>query len=268
MEKLTGKSQTIQLTNNLSLKKQYLSQNKDLFGEEIFLELPRKSKLSKTVTIDDTWYYALQNEFKKDYWHSLTEVVRKLYKTKTVYPEPKNMFNAFDSTPFDRVKVVIIGQDPYHGDGQAHGLSFSVQENTKIPPSLRNIYKELHSDLDLPIPDTGNLQSWADQGVLMLNTVLTVEANNANSHKDLGWEIFTKAAIEAISRELKNVVFILWGKQAQSLSSILNDKNHYILSSAHPSPLSAHNGFFGCKHFSKANDYLSKQGKDPINWSI
>ena len=268
MEKLTGKSQTIQLTNNLSVKKQYLSQNKDLFGDEIFLELPQKSSQSKTVIIDDTWYHVLQDEFKKDYWHSLTETVRKLYKTKTVYPEPNNMFNAFDSTPFDKVKVVIIGQDPYHGYGQAHGLSFSVKESIKIPPSLRNIYKELHSDLDLPIPKTGNLQSWADQGVLMLNTVLTVEANNANSHKDLGWEIFTKAAIEAISRELKNVVFILWGKQAQSLCSILDDKKHHILSSAHPSPLSAHNGFFGCKHFSKSNDYLIKQGQGPIDWSI
>ena len=162
MEKLTGKSQTIQLTNNLSVKKQYLSQNKDLFGEEIFLELPQKSSQSKTVIIDDTWYHVLQDEFKKDYWHSLTETVRKFYKTKTVYPEPNNMFNAFDSTPFDKVKVVIIGQDPYHGYGQAHGLSFSVKESIKIPPSLRNIYKELHSDLDLPIPKTGNLQSWAD----------------------------------------------------------------------------------------------------------
>ena len=209
MEKLTGKSQTSQLTNNLSVKKQYLSQNKELFGEEIFLELSQKSKLPKTVIIDDTWYDALKNEFQKDYWQSLTETVRKLYKTKTVYPEPKHMFNAFDSTPFDKVKVVIIGQDPYHGKGQAHGLSFSVMEDTKIPPSLRNIYKELESDLDLPISDNGNLQSWADQGVLMLNTVLTVEANQANSHKDLGWEIFTKAAIEAISKELKSVVFIL-----------------------------------------------------------
>lgn len=268
MEKLTGKSQTSQLTNNLSVKKQYLSQNKELFGEEIFLELSQKSKLPKTVIIDDTWYDALKNEFQKDYWQSLTETVRKLYKTKTVYPEPKHMFNAFDSTPFDKVKVVIIGQDPYHGKGQAHGLSFSVMEDTKIPPSLRNIYKELESDLDLPISDNGNLQSWADQGVLMLNTVLTVEANQANSHKDLGWEIFTKAAIGAISKELKSVVFILWGKQAQSLSSIINDETHYILSSVHPSPLSAHNGFFGCKHFSKTNEYLIKQGKSPINWSI
>ena len=268
MEKLIGKSQTNQLTNNLSLKKQYLSQNKELFGEEIFLKLDKKSKLSKTVVIDDTWDHALQNEFSKDYWKSLTDTIRKLYKTKVVYPDPKKVFNAFDSTPFNRVKVVIIGQDPYHGAGQAHGLCFSVEKDTKIPPTLRNIYKELNSDVDISIPTTGNLQSWADQGVLMLNTVLTVEANQANSHKELGWEKFTKAAIKVVSKELENVVFILWGKQAQSFSTILNEDIHYILSSVHPSPLSAHNGFFGCKHFSKANDYLIKQGKTPIDWSI
>ena len=268
MEKLIGKSQTNQLTNNLSLKKQYLSQNKELFGEEIFLKLDKKSKLSKTVIIDDTWYHALQNEFSKDYWKFLTDTVRKLYKTKVVYPDPKKVFNAFDSTPFNKVKVVIIGQDPYHGAGQAHGLCFSVEKDTKIPPTLRNIYKELNSDLNISIPTTGNLQSWADQGVLMLNTVLTVEANQANSHKELGWEKFTKAAIKVVSKELENVVFILWGKQAQSFSTILNENAHYILSSVHPSPLSAHNGFFGCKHFSKANDYLIKQDKTPIDWSI
>ena len=234
MEKLIGKSQTNQLTNNLSLKKQYLSQNKELFGEEIFLKLDKKSKLSKTVVIDDTWYHALQNEFSKDYWKSLTDTIRKLYKTKVVYPDPKKVFNAFDSTPFNKVKVVIIGQDPYHGAGQAHGLCFSVEKDTKIPPTLRNIYKELNSDVDISIPTTGNLQSWADQGVLMLNTVLTVEANQANSHKELGWEKFTKAAIKVVSKELENVVFILWGKQAQSFSTILNEDIHYILSSVHP----------------------------------
>jgi len=196
MEKLIGKSQTSQLTDNLSLKKQYLSQNKELFGKEIFLKLDKKSKLSKTVVIDDTWYHALQNEFSKDYWKSLTDTVRKLYKTKVVYPDPRKVFNAFDSTPFNKVKVVIIGQDPYHGAGQAHGLCFSVEKDTKIPPTLRNIYKELNSDVDISIPTTGNLQSWADQGVLMLNTVLTVEANQANSHKGLGWEKFTKAIIK------------------------------------------------------------------------
>ena len=256
------------MIRNLSLKKQYLSQNKELFGEEIFLEVEKKSKLVKNVMIHDTWYHALANEFSKDYWKSLTNTVRKLYKTKVVYPNPKNVFNAFDSTPFNQVKVVIIGQDPYHGSGQAHGLSFSVEKDIKIPPTLRNIYKELNSDLNVPIPNIGNLQSWADQGVLLLNTVLTVEANQANSHKDLGWETFTKAAINTISKESKNVVFILWGKQAQFFSSNLNESVHCILSAAHPSPLSAYNGFFGCKHFSKANDYLIKHGKTPINWAI
>jgi len=222
----------------------------------------------KTVNIDDTWYHALENEFSKDYWKSLTDTVRSKYKSKTIYPHPKKIFNAFDSTPIDKVKVVIIGQDPYHGPGQAHGLCFSVEKDTKIPPSLRNIYKELHSDLNVPVPSTGNLQSWADQGVLLLNTVLTVEATQANSHKGLGWETFTEAAIKAVSKELNNVVFILWGRQAQLLSSILDDTKHLILSSAHPSPLSAHNGFFGCKHFSKANEYLKQHNKEPINWEI
>ena len=222
----------------------------------------------KSVNIDDTWYHALENEFSKDYWKSLTDTVRSAYKSKTIYPHPKKIFNAFDSTPLDKVKVVIIGQDPYHGPGQAHGLCFSVEKDTKIPPSLRNIYKELNSDLNVPVPSTGNLQSWADQGVLLLNTVLTVEATQANSHKGLGWETFTEAAIKAVSKELNNVVFILWGRQAQLLSSILDDTKHLILSSAHPSPLSAHNGFFGCKHFSKANEYLEKHGKEPIDWRI
>ena len=222
----------------------------------------------KSVNIDDTWYHALENEFSKDYWKSLTDTVRSAYKSKTIYPHPKKIFNAFDSTPLDKVKVVIIGQDPYHGPGQAHGLCFSVEKDTKIPPSLRNIYKELNSDLNVPVPSTGNLQSWADQGVLLLNTVLTVEATQANSHKGLGWETFTEAAIKAVSKELNNVVFILWGRQAQLLSSICDDERHCILSSAHPSPLSAHNGFFGCKHFSKANEYLIKHNKKPINWEI
>ena len=222
----------------------------------------------KSVTIDDTWYHALENEFSKDYWKSLTDTVRSSYKSKTIYPHPKKIFNAFDSTPLDKVKVVIIGQDPYHGPGQAHGLCFSVEKDTKIPPSLRNIYKELNSDLNVPVPSTGNLQSWADQGVLLLNTVLTVEATQANSHKGLGWETFTEAAIKAVSKELNNVVFILWGRQAQLLSSILDDAKHHILCSVHPSPLSAHNGFFGCKHFSKTNEYLIKHNKQPINWEI
>ena len=256
------------MKSNLSVKKQYLSQNKELFGKEIFLELEKKSKSLKSVAIDDTWYHALQSEFSKDYWKSLTDTIRGLYKKKTIYPNPKKVLNAFDSTPFDKVKVVIIGQDPYHGPGQAHGLSFSVKSNTKIPPSLMNIYKELNSDLDIAIPSTGNLQSWADEGVLLLNTILTVEANQANSHKGLGWEKFTKATIRVVDQELKNIVFMLWGKQAQSFSSMIDENRHHILSAPHPSPLSAHNGFVGCKHFSKANEYLKKSSKAPINWTI
>tara|TARA_B100001250_G_scaffold411385_1_gene439922 strand:- start:1958 stop:2629 length:672 start_codon:yes stop_codon:yes gene_type:complete len=222
----------------------------------------------KVVTIDDTWYHALENEFSKDYWKSLTTTIRSYYKSKIIYPHPKQIFNAFDSTPLDKVKAVIIGQDPYHGPGQAHGLCFSVEKDTKVPPSLRNIYKELNSDLNVPVPSTGNLQKWADQGVLLLNTVLTVEATQANSHKGLGWETFTESAIKVISKELNNIVFILWGRQAQLISSIIDDAKHCILSSAHPSPLSAYNGFFGCKHFSKTNTYLQKHGKEPINWEI
>jgi len=252
----------------LIVKKQYLYQNKELFGKEIFLELENTSKPLKSVAIHDTWYHALQSEFSKDYWKSLTNTIRALYKEKTVYPKPKKVFNAFDSTPLDKVKVVIIGQDPYHGPGQAHGLSFSVESDTKIPPSLMNIYKELNLDLNISIPRTGNLQPWADEGVLLLNTILTVEANQANSHKGLGWEKFTKAIIKVVDQELKNVVFMLWGKQAQSFLSMIDERKHHILSAPHPSPLSAHNGFIGCKHFSKANEYLKNSGKAPINWTI
>tara|TARA_X000000368_G_scaffold387355_1_gene348024 strand:- start:2913 stop:3683 length:771 start_codon:yes stop_codon:yes gene_type:complete len=256
------------LKSNLIVKKQYLYQNKELFGKEIFLELENTSKPLKSVAIHDTWYHALQSEFSKDYWKSLTNTIRALYKEKTVYPKPKKVFNAFDSTPLDKVKVVIIGQDPYHGPGQAHGLSFSVESDTKIPPSLMNIYKELNLDLNISIPRTGNLQPWADEGVLLLNTILTVEANQANSHKGLGWEKFTKAIIKVVDQELKNVVFMLWGKQAQSFLSMIDERKHHILSAPHPSPLSAHNGFIGCKHFSKANEYLKNSGKAPINWTI
>ena len=265
------------MTKNLNVKKQYLLQNQELFGQDIFLDLNQKSKklfkknsikTSKAVIIDDSWYDALEHEFSKNYWKCLTSDIRDLYKKKTIYPHPKKIFNAFDSTPLNKVKVVIIGQDPYHGPGQAHGLCFSVEKETKIPPSLQNIYKELKSDLNITIPSSGNLQSWANQGVLLLNRVLTVEANKANSHKGLGWERFTESVIKVLSEDLENVVFMLWGNEAKSFSSILDKNIHCILSAAHPSPLSANNGFFGCKHFSKANDYLTKHGKAPINWDI
>ena len=223
----------------------------------------------KVKCFDSSWYTALEDEFTKDYWVNLTNSVRDLYKSKTIYPHPKNIFNAFNSTPLDNVKVVILGQDPYHGAGQAHGLSFSVEKDRKIPPSLRNIYKELSNDLNIPVPETGNLQSWANQGVLLLDRVLTVEATQANSHKGLGWESFTEAVIKVISEKLDNVVFILWGRAANVDCSALVDRNkHLLLSSVHPSPLSAHGGFFGCKHFSKTNEYLIKHNKKPIDWSI
>ena len=223
----------------------------------------------KVECFDSSWYSALEDEFTKDYWVNLTNSVRKLYKSKTIYPHPKNIFNAFNSTPLDNVKVVILGQDPYHGPGQAHGLSFSVEKDRKIPPSLRNIYKELSNDLNIPVPETGNLQSWANQGVLLLNRVLTVEATQANSHKGLGWESFTEAVIRVISEKLDNVVFILWGRAANAdCSALVNRNKHLLLSSVHPSPLSAHGGFFGCKHFSKTNEYLIEHNKQPIDWSI
>ncbi len=263
------------MIKNLNVKKQYILQNQELFGSDIFLDLNQKStslknqiKTSKTVIIDDTWYNVLKDEFSKNYWKSLTSDIHDLYKKKIIYPHPRKIFNAFDSTPLDKVKVVIIGQDPYHGPGQAHGLCFSVEKDTKIPPSLQNIYKELNSDLNIDISNSGNLQHWADQGVLLLNRVLTVEANKANSHKNIGWEIFTEAVIKVLSKDLKNVVFMLWGNEAKSFSSVLDEDVHCVLSASHPSPLSANNGFFGCKHFSKANDYLVDHGKTPINWDI
>jgi len=187
---------------------------------------------------------------------------------KEIYPPSGEWFAALDATPPDEVKVVILGQDPYHGQGQANGLSFSVNDGITIPPSLLNIFKELESDLNIPIPNSGNLQSWADQGVLLLNTVLTVEKDNANSHKDLGWEIFTKKTIEIVSSKLENIVFILWGKQAHLIEDVIDTSKHYIITSVHPSPLSAHRGFFGSNPFSKTNKFLKSKGIKHINWIL
>ena len=221
------------------------------------------------VKIDSTWEKELIEVFNSDFFIELTKNVRNEYKKYKVFPQGKNIFNAFNLCPFDELKVVILGQDPYHGPGQAHGLSFSVEKDRKIPPSLRNIYKELSNDLNIPVPETGNLQLWANQGVLLLNRVLTVEATQANSHKGLGWENFTEAVIRVISEKLDNVVFILWGRAANAdCSALVNRNKHLLLSSVHPSPLSAHGGFFGCKHFSKTNEYLIKHNKQPIDWSI
>ena len=181
---------------------------------------------------------------------------------------PSNIFNAFNMTPFNKIKVVIIGQDPYHGPNQAHGLCFSVNKTIKIPPSLQNIFKELKNDLDIDIPISGNLTKWTGQGILLLNNVLTVERGLANSHKNIGWEEFTKSTISLISDHLSNIVFILWGMQAQEKESLIDKSKHLILKAAHPSPLSAYNGFYGCNHFSKTNRYLKEKLKDEINWNL
>lgn len=217
------------------------------------------------VKLESSWKAHLAPEFDQPYFQELAAFVKSEYLLKTVYPPPKLVFNAFNSTPFDKVKVVIIGQDPYHGVNQAHGLCFSVQDGVRPPPSLKNIYKEIQTDLGLPVPETGNLQRWADQGVLLLNATLTVQAGNAGSHQNKGWERFTDAAIKALSDQREHLVFILWGAYAQKKGAVIDRKKHLVLSSAHPSPFSATN-FFGCKHFSKTNEYLKAHGQEPIAW--
>ncbi|MBP6923984.1 MAG: uracil-DNA glycosylase [Candidatus Pacebacteria bacterium] len=218
------------------------------------------------IKLEATWKNALQAEFEKPYFHKLTEKVRAAYLTGGVYPPPKFVFNALSLCPFKNVRVVILGQDPYHGDGQAHGLSFSVPEGVRIPPSLQNIYKEIASDLNKPIPLSGNLEHWATQGVLLLNATLTVESSKPASHQGWGWEIFTDAIIETISKNKEHVVFLLWGNYARAKRSLIDGTKHLILEAPHPSPFSAHTGFLGCKHFSKTNDYLAKHDLPIIEW--
>ncbi len=220
----------------------------------------------KKVNIEDSWYNQLKNEFDKDYFLKLKDFLVEEKKTHTVYPPGSQIFSAFNFTPFDKVKVVILGQDPYHGPGQAHGLCFSVPQGVKPPPSLVNIYKELKTDVGFNIPSHGNLEAWAKQGVLLLNATLTVRANTAGSHQNKGWEIFTDKVISTISQNRENVVFVLWGRYAQAKEVLVDKSKHYILKAAHPSPLSAFNGFFGCKHFSKINDFLTQKGIEPVNW--
>ena len=220
------------------------------------------------VRIDSSWKEHLQAEFDKPYFKTLTDFVREEYARGTVYPAGRNIFNAFDLCPFDKVKVVIIGQDPYHEPGQAHGLSFSVRPGIDIPPSLENIYKELHDDLGCYVPDNGYLEKWATQGVMLLNTVLTVRNHQANSHKGIGWEEFTDAAIRILNEQDRPIVYMLWGRPAQAKVPMLDNPKHLILTAPHPSPLSAYRGFFGCRHFSKANDFLIKHGVEPIDWQI
>ena len=218
------------------------------------------------VQIEESWKEALMPEFSKDYFIRLTDFVRKEYHETTVYPPGKLIFNAFNLCPFDKVKVVIIGQDPYHGPGQAHGLCFSVNDGIQPPPSLVNIFKEINNDLGKPIPRSGNLTRWAEQGVLLLNATLTVRAHQAGSHQRRGWEEFTDAVIRKLAEEKNNLVFILWGAYAQKKGAFIDRSKHLVLTSVHPSPLSAHSGFFGNHHFSLANDYLVKNGKTAIDW--
>ena len=214
------------------------------------------------------WQEQLSEEFHKEYYQKLFLFVKEQYSKVPVYPPAEELFNAFHLTPFEKVKVVILGQDPYHNTGQAHGLSFSVKPGVEIPPSLVNIYKELHDDLGCYIPNNGYLVKWAEQGVLMLNTVLTVRAHMANSHHGKGWEEFTDAAIRALNAQDRPIVFILWGRPAQMKKAMLNNPNHLILEAPHPSPLSAYRGFFGSRPFSKTNNFLKEHGVEPIDWQI
>ncbi len=218
------------------------------------------------VQIEEGWKRALAPEFEKPYFEQLTGFVRQEYRTTAVYPPGRLIFNAFNLCPFDKVKVVIIGQDPYHGPGQAHGLCFSVNDGVPFPPSLQNIFKEIHDDLGTPIPASGNLTRWAQQGVLLLNATLTVRAHQAGSHQGRGWETFTDAAIRTLAESREHLVFILWGAYAQKKGAFIDRGKHLVLTSVHPSPLSAYHGFFGNKHFSRANAYLAEHGETPIHW--
>lgn len=218
--------------------------------------------------ISGSWEKALKGEFSKDYYKKLFVKIKEEYQTRTIYPPADDIFNAFHFTPLEEVKVVILGQDPYHEPGQAHGLCFSVKPQVPIPPSLVNIYKELEDDLGCYIPNNGYLEKWARQGVLMLNTVLTVRAHQANSHKDLGWEQFTDAAIRVLAEQDRPMVFVLWGKPAQRKKEMIHNPKHLILESPHPSPLSAYRGFFGSRPFSRINAYLEQNGLEPIDWQI
>lgn len=223
----------------------------------------------KPGQLHPSWQAIIGEEFNKPYMQTLREFLKEEKAAgKTLYPPGPLIFNAFNHTPFEKVRVVIIGQDPYHGPGQAHGLSFSVQDGVKLPPSLQNIYREIESDLGITMSGKGDLTAWADQGVLLLNATLTVEQANAGSHQKRGWETFTDAAIKALNDQRENLVFVLWGSYAQKKGGTIDPKKHLVLKSPHPSPLSAHRGFFGNRQFSRINAYLSEQGEKPINWHI
>lgn len=218
--------------------------------------------------LDATWLKILKPEFKADYFKKLLEFVQQERKSKTIFPKVVDIFHAFKVLPFDSVKVVIIGQDPYHGEGQAHGLCFSVNDGVKLPPSLKNIFKELQSDIGCDIPESGNLEKWAKQGVLLLNSVLTVEKSKPGSHRNQGWETFTDNIIKKISEKQTGVIFLLWGNYAIEKEKLIDAEKHFILKAPHPSPFSAYQGFFGCKHFSKTNSLLRQAGEKEINWTL
>lgn len=220
------------------------------------------------VNLENDWNELLKEEFEKDYYLNLRKFLIEEYKTHQIFPNMHNIYEALKHTSYKDTKVLILGQDPYHGDNQAHGLAFSVQPQVKTPPSLLNMYKELKEDLGCFIPNNGYLMPWADQGVLLLNTALTVRAHEANSHKNKGWEIFTDRVISILSEREDPVIFVLWGSNARKKVELIDTSKHYILEAPHPSPLSASKGFFGCKHFSKINEILEKLGKEPINWQI
>lgn len=217
--------------------------------------------------IEESWKLALQDEFETESFHNLKQFLQEEIKSHAVYPPGRLIFSAFNLTPLTAVRVVILGQDPYHGRGQAHGLAFSVPDGIKIPPSLQNIYKELHDDLGIPVPQTGNLEKWAQQGVLLLNATLTVRASQAGSHQNHGWEPFTDHVIRTISELRAGIVFLLWGKFAQDKESLIDTSRHFILKAPHPSPFSANRGFFGCRHFSKTNEILRNNGMGEIDWN-
>lgn len=219
-----------------------------------------------SVRIDQTWKDSLAREWNQDYFIRLTDFVRERYRSTTVYPPAGKIFAAFDACPFDKVKVVILGQDPYHGPGQANGLCFSVSPGIELPPSLVNIFKEVSTDLSKPMPNDGNLERWARQGVLLLNATLTVEAHRAGSHQGQGWEEFTDAAVRKLAEEREGLVFMLWGSYAIRKGAIIDRNRHLVLTAPHPSPLSAYRGFFGCRHFSQANQWLIAHGQQPIEW--